>query len=440
MEVSDVGLRKTHKEFVAEVKALVGDEYLVNSIYKGAKTKIEMIHQTCGEIYQVVPSNFLTGRRCVKCARCKKKKTHKEFVAEVKALVGDEYLVSSIYKNAKTKIEMIHQTCGEIYQVTPDQFLRGSRCAKCARCKKKKTHEEFVAEVKALVGDEYLVIGTYKNTMSKIEMIHQTCGEIYQVTPDQFLRGSRCAKCARCKKKTTQDFKQEVFDLVGDEYLVIGAYKNTMSKIEMIHQTCGEIYQVVPSSFLSGHRCLTCSGCKKKTTQDFKQEVFDLVGDEYLVIGTYKNNRSKIEMIHQTCGEIYQVAPSKFLTGRRCPKCKESKGERAISGWLNDRGIQYTTQEPVRYSREKRPLKLDFYVGGIAIEYDGEQHYRAIGFWGGEKGLRAQQRRDAIKDKYCADNGIPLIRIPYWEYDNIDAILTEKLLPLLKERKYAPAS
>lgn len=53
----------------------------------------------------------------------------------------------------------------------------------------------------------------------------------------------------------------------------------------------------------------------------------------------------------------------------------------------------------------------------------------------GGEGLLAQQDRDPLKDKYCADKEIPFIRIPYWDFDNIDAILTEKLLPLLNEKK-----
>ena len=35
---------------------------------------------------------------------------------------------------------------------------------------------------------------------------------------------------------------------------------------------------------------------------------------------------------------------------------------------------------------------------------------------------------DKIKTEYCACHQIPLLRIPYWEKDNIDTILSERLL------------
>ena len=39
-----------------------------------------------------------------------------------------------------------------------------------------------------------------------------------------------------------------------------------------------------------------------------------------------------------------------------------------------------------------------------------------------------QQEHDKIKNQYCIDNNIPLIRIPYWEYDSIEYILKNVLM------------
>ena len=51
------------------------------------------------------------------------------------------------------------------------------------------------------------------------------------------------------KKKTTEKFKEEVYNLVKDEYTVLGEYLACNKKIEMKHNTCGYIYSVRPSSF-----------------------------------------------------------------------------------------------------------------------------------------------------------------------------------------------
>jgi len=49
--------------------------------------------------------------------------------------------------------------------------------------RKRKTHEEFIQEVYDLVGNEYTVLGKYINATTKILIRHNTCGHEYVVTP-----------------------------------------------------------------------------------------------------------------------------------------------------------------------------------------------------------------------------------------------------------------
>ena len=64
----------------------------------------------------------------------------------------------------------------------------------------------------------------------------------------------------------------------------------------------------------------------------------------------------------------------------------------------------------------------------LLIEYDGIQHYEAVEIFGGIPAFKKRQKRDQIKNQYCKDNNIKLIRIPYWDYDNIETILEKELL------------
>ena len=70
--------------------------------------------------------------------------------------------------------------------------------------------------------------------------------------------------------------------------------------------------------------------------------------------------------------------------------------------------------------RLKKPLVFDFFlpVHNILIEFDGEQHIRPVEIWGGEKTFQLQRKRDEIKNNYCKNNGITLVRIGY--YENIE--------------------
>jgi len=41
--------------------------------------------------------------------------------------------------------------------------------------------------------------------------------------------------------------------------------------------------------------------------------------------------------------------------------------------------------------------------------------------------LASTKRRDEVKNKFCEDKGIKLLRIPYFDFDRINEILIEKL-------------
>lgn len=62
-----------------------------------------------------------------------------------------------------------------------------------------------------------------------------------------------------------------------------------------------------------------------------------------------------------------------------------------------------------------RPMEYDFFVNQqYIIEYDGQQHffYKNSG-WDTKEHFERTRKNDLLKNKYCFDNNIPLIRIPY---------------------------
>ena len=48
------------------------------------------------------------------------------------------------------------------------------------------------------------------------------------------------------------------------------------------------------------------------------------------------------------------------------------------------------------------------------IEYQGEQHYEPVAFFGDQKKFDRQRENDSAKREYCAKRGIRLIEVPYW--------------------------
>jgi predicted Zn-ribbon and HTH transcriptional regulator len=254
-----------------------------------------------------------------------RKKTHEEFVKEVYDLTNGEYVVIGKYVNTKTHIIMKHniENCGHEYFVKPYHFLNGSRCPECFGSKKKTT-EQYKQEVYDLVRDEYTVLGEYNGAHKKILMKHNSCEHEWEVDANSFLRGTRCPKCFGNIKKTHEQFCKEIYDLVGDEYEICSNYINTNTPIKMLHNVCGNYINIEPTNFLSSSRCIYCAGVKQKNTNQFKEEIYELEGDNYLLLSEYINNKTKVLIKHNidNCGYEYHVTPSNFLTGNRCPKCR----------------------------------------------------------------------------------------------------------------------
>lgn len=107
----------------------------------------------------------------------------------------------------------------------------------------------------------------------------------------------------------------------------------------------------------------------------------------------------------------------KHLNGNGCPKCRESKGEKIIRGYLIENNFNFISQHKFPDCKDIKTLPFDFYLPehNICIEFDGRQHYEVIDRWGGVEGLKDQQKKDKIKNKYCENNKIKLFRISYKE-------------------------
>lgn len=113
-----------------------------------------------------------------------------------------------------------------------------------------------------------------------------------------------------------------------------------------------------------------------------------------------------------------------------CNKKEKSKGEKVISEFLNNNNLQFSKEYTFEDCKGKRRvLPFDFYLPkyNICIEFDGKQHYKLDSFNHRLSDLMDRKYIDNIKTNYCKMNSIKLIRIPYWEIDNIEEILNRKI-------------
>lgn len=123
------------------------------------------------------------------------------------------------------------------------------------------------------------------------------------------------------------------------------------------------------------------------------------------------------------CGEEMILSVKQIRYGKcRCDKCtnKYSSLESKLISFLSENNIDFITQYKFKNCKDLLPLPFDFYLKkyNVCIEVDGKQHYCFNSFFGGEEEYNIRKKHDKIKDNYCKNNHIRLIRIPYYEFDS----------------------
>jgi len=140
----------------------------------------------------------------------------------------------------------------------------------------------------------------------------------------------------------------------------------------------------------------------------------------------YKTKINSSIIICDNCSKKFRIKNSQINNYIHCKKCRglslgaqSSKMSRQIGEWLNE--VFYIEKEKsfdwfYDPKKPKGKFKLDYFLPmyNIAIEYDGEQHFKPsfTSRWGS---VDKVQYRDKLKEKLCKDNGIKTIRFRYDE-------------------------
>lgn len=109
--------------------------------------------------------------------------------------------------------------------------------------------------------------------------------------------------------------------------------------------------------------------------------------------------------------------------------CISSLGEEKISNLLKQNNILFETQYSFKNLIYKLPLRFDFAIfnndGSLShlVEYDGQQHFEITKFSPTKEDLKLIQYRDELKNNYCKENNIKLIRIKYNEEITLERIM-----------------
>jgi len=359
-------------------------------------------------------------------------------------------------KNIKTKDYISLQcNCGNIFVTNFDKFKNQNKRI-CNQCSRKvvgnKLKLNFSIVLSKINEANYTYIsGDYFKKTERNLILKDNLDYFYSCSLTEvdiaIKNNGRLERFSKTNSFTIQNIKNwlqinnKKFILLSDFY----QHSHTRN-LEFLCLICNEKWAGCWANISQGQGCPYCAGRKIGSNNSFGILFPDLLKEwDYklntinpyeISVHTHKN----IYWVCKICNNSWKTRPSKrVLENTGCPNCVSSKGEKIVCDYLDLNNIIYKKQYYFKDCKiSKRVLSFDFYIPNknIIIEYQGIQHYEPVDFAGeGEEFslnlFNKNQIRDDYKRKYCKDNKINLIEIPYWEIDNIPKYLENILCPVL---------
>lgn len=301
----------------------------------------------------------------------------------------------------------------------------------------KLSQEEFEKRVHAHFPN-IQILSPYINAHSRVKCHCADCGHEWAPFAGNLSGGHGCPECKHRNARELFSMGQNEFvrrvALLNPNIQILGTYVNNTTKIHVKCLIDGYEWDPFPSALLKGHGCPRCAKQERYTTSEFKKKL-RRISPHIEVIGEYINNKTPIQCRCAEDGNVWWANPSRLLQGCGCPVCNKSHGESLIGVWLKQHNIVHIFQKYFDDCKDINTLPFDYYCPELkcAIEFDGIQHFEPVRFGGvtfdeAQRKFEITKRHDTIKNNYCLQHFIKLIRIPYTEIDQIDTYLSELLV------------
>lgn len=185
---------------------------------------------------------------------------------------------------------------------------------------RRKTQEEFINEVEKEQGHRIEVIGQYKNVDTKVEVKCRVCGLHWQANPYWLTHKKVGLDCEHPVKLSFKDVQAKIDKATNGSVTMIGGYKSTGKKAKMRCNNCGYEWHTQPNLVYRGlSKCPKEAGVLAHDTKWFKEQVGKTAPHKYVVVGQYVNWKSKIKIFCKKCKENFWMVAGDFV--RRGCKC-----------------------------------------------------------------------------------------------------------------------
>ena len=430
--------------------------------------------------------------------RRKVKSSTQDFIQRSQSQYGNEFGYDRVvYVNAREKVELLHNKCGQYMFITPDSHLRKPRCAVCAGNKVLNT-ARFIEICSVVHNNEYTYDEVkYVNNSTEVKIYHTVCQKFIMVSPAVHMKGHRCIYCFGTPLKSLETFISQANEVHDSSYSYEKCiYINDTEKVIVIHNDCKKEFTVSPSNHLQGKKCPHCYGTPRKTTEEFiRRSQLAHPGEYEYKDCEYKNNHTKVKVHHKKCGRDIMVIPLQHVNGVRCGFCylskmkiKEQFIEQAFivhqglynydsvvykgskknvtiycnlcnlyfdqtpSGHCSGRGCIYHVNKTEKKLHEwllkhdfnvrreekfatllKNNSRFDFYLEDLDLIIELDGKQHFEPIKKWKSDPKVNQEKDKAKMQFCYEYGLTVIRISQEDVASIKYNWQSKLLPLIKK-------
>lgn len=263
------------------------------------------------------------------------------------------------------------------------------------------------------------------------------------------LIGRQCYECSRIsiaerRYNSTLSKRQDSYFEKLQQVCKEKNYELLTKKEEIINNTtyieykCPKhgIHKMRLANLLNGRSCPECGYEKARKRYQLPLDQVEkrilecngvLLNKEEYVNNSYKNLLIKCP----ECGKPFTTSLVLFTQhgGQVCFDCSnnESIGEKRIRKFLEEHNILFEQEKWFPDCKDIKPLPFDFYLPELQtiIEFDGRQHFEETHLF--SFSYEITHKHDLIKNEYCQNNNIRLIRIPYKKINKIEQILSEEI-------------
>lgn len=375
--------------------------------------------------------------------------TNESFIEKATKVHDGAYEYIDInYVNSDTIITAVCSLHGEFKQ-RAGYHLNGAGCQACGKIKNSApiTHSRdyVLAKFREKHGDRYDYSKVvYKNANTPVDIICPDHGVFKMPYSAHYTLGRGCKKCKPNKNysesnhdKRKAEWENIIKNVWGDNKFDLSesGYVNSVSTVRIKCLEHNKYFETKATILSRGF-----GGCEECIADKTKKRAREIHGPTFIKNATqihgkvydyskvdYVNNTTAVEIVCTQHGSFFTTPDIHTNSMSGCPKCVSTSGEKKIQSILDAFNINHTFQYMVKI--DSRRYYFDFFVSthNIMIEFDGKQHFEPIEFFGGSKSFALTQERDQRKNRYCRDHNIELVRIPYYDFDNIEAILESKL-------------